>query len=85
MIVHGGFIIPFEKNPIKPTVLWGSGEAEIAQWGSIPAERIVGFVYLNQAIGYRPDGPIFMRSSFRKKEPKAFETIFNTMSGMKPS
>jgi hypothetical protein len=86
-VVHGGFIVPWEDK------FWGSGEAEIAQWGRIPGERIVGFRYLRdrnpagltpeeRAAG--PDGPIYIRKSFRKAEPKAFETIFNYMSGKTP-
>jgi hypothetical protein len=72
-IVHGGFIVPFGA-----TNFWGSEEGEIAQWGPIPGERIVGFVHLD---GWKPDSPIYIRRSFRKKEPKAFEEIFNIISG----
>jgi len=72
-VVHGGFIVPFgEQN------YWGSKEAEIAQWGPIPGERIVGFVHLD---GWAPDSSIYIRRKFRKAEPKAFEEIFNVMSG----
>ncbi|TDU32182.1 hypothetical protein DFR24_1571 [Panacagrimonas perspica] len=80
-IVHGGFIVPFKVKP-KFKALWNSGEAEIAQWGTIPAERIVGFTHVQQFA--KPDGPIFIRKSFRKSDPKAFETMFNVMSGCKP-
>lgn len=82
-VVHAGFIVPWDKRN-----LWGSEEAEIAQWGSVPGERIVGFVHLGMYkdghpfIG--PEGPIFLRRSFRKNEPEAFEYIYNVMSGMTP-
>jgi hypothetical protein len=75
-VVHGGFMVPWgDQN------LWGSGEAEIAQWGPVPAERIVGF---SHAKGYELDGPIFFRPSFRKDEPEAFEYMYNVMSGKRP-
>lgn len=76
-LVHGGFVVPWGK-----AALWGSEEAEIAQWGPVPADRIVGFRHLQR---FAPDGPIFMRRSFRKGESKAFEYIFNVMSGMLPN
>jgi hypothetical protein len=75
-VVHSGFIVPWGK-----TTIWGSEEAEVAQWGPIPGERIVGFMHLSQ---FKPDSQIFIRRSFRKKEPKAFEYIYNVMSGMPP-
>lgn len=75
-VVHGGFIVPWGRNSI-----WGSEEAEIAQWGSIPGERIVGFMHLDRFV---PDSAIFIRKSFRKTEPKAFETMFQIMSGRTP-
>ena len=76
VVVHGGFVVPWgAKNN------WGSEEAEIAQWGSIPSERIVGFMHLDR---FKPDSAIFVRRSFRKNEPKAFEEMFNVMSGKTP-
>jgi hypothetical protein len=76
-VVHGGFVVPFGQQHY-----WGSEEAEIAQWGPIPQERIVGFVHV-EPHGI-PDGPIFMRRSFRTGEPQAFEQTFKIMSGMLP-
>ncbi len=76
-VVHGGFVVPWGQQTI-----WGSEEAEIAQWGPIPADRIVGFRHIAQ---WAPDGPIYIRKSFRKKEPKAFEYMFKVMSGMLPA
>ncbi|MGA7930648.1 MAG: hypothetical protein WCA20_32205 [Candidatus Sulfotelmatobacter sp.] len=61
---------------------WGSQEAEIAHWGAVPAAQIVGFDRAAQMA--RPEGPIFIRRSFRKSEPEAFEYMFNVMSGMIP-
>jgi hypothetical protein len=61
---------------------WGAEEAEIAQWGPIPAERIVGFVHVQA--DKIPDGPIFIRRSFRAAEPEAFEHMFKVMSGWIP-
>ncbi len=81
VIVHGGFIVPFKASP-KFKAVWNTGEAEIAQWGAIPAERIVGFTHVQQIA--KPDGPIFIRKSFRKNDPKAFEIMFNVMSGRTP-
>lgn len=75
-VVHGGFIVPWGSKSN-----WGSEEAEIAQWGSIPGERIVGFVHLDR---FKPDSAIFIRRSFRKSEPKAFQHMYNVMSGMTP-
>jgi hypothetical protein len=64
-------------GPPKLLGLGGSGN----RWGVVPAEQIVGFMHLDQ---YKPDGPIFIRRSFRKSEPEAFEYMFNVMSGMTP-
>jgi hypothetical protein len=77
-MVHGGFVVPWGLN----TTAWSTAEAEIAQWGSIPGERIVGFRHLGQ---FAPDGPVYMRKSFQKQEPKAFKTVFNYMCGMTPT
>lgn len=76
VIVHAGFIVPWGKK-----AYWGSEEAEIAQWGPIPAERVVACVHLNR---FNPEGPIFVRRSFRKKESKACDYMFDVMSGMTP-
>jgi hypothetical protein len=72
-VVHGGFVVPFGER-----TYWGTEEGEIAQWGPIPGERIVGFVHLD---GWAPDSAIYIRRKFRKDEPKAFEKMFNVLSG----
>lgn len=77
-VIHGGFVVPHLAR-----YNWGSEEAEIAQWGPIPADRIVGFVHVKKS--KIPDGPIFIRRSFRMGEPEAFEHMFKVMSGMAPS
>ena len=81
VVVHGGFVVPFDHRT-KVEQFWGTGEAEIAQLGTIPPERIVGFCRLDQWTG--PVGPIFMRKTFRKSESAAFETMFDFMSGKVP-
>lgn len=91
-IVHGGFVVPHGMK-----VNWGSVEGEIAQWGAIPAERIVGFFHVQTAkveavagsdspkkIPRGPTGSIFIRRFFRKSDPAAFEYIFNVISRMTP-
>ena len=84
-VVHGGFVVPFSAS--GNGVVWGSGEAEVAQWGPIPGERIVGFAHFsrvnfpNGKTRWAPDSPIWVRRTFRKAETKAFETVFNIMSG----
>jgi hypothetical protein len=75
-VVHSGFEVPDGQS------FWGAEEAEIAQWGPIPAERIVGFVHVQA--DKIPDGPIFIRRSFRAAEPEAFEHMFKVMSGWIP-
>ena len=77
-VVHGGFVVPLGDKKY-----WGTEEGEIAQWGPIPAKRIVGFVHVQQH--EIPDGPIFIRRSFRLAEPKVYEHMFKVMSGMLPS
>ncbi len=83
-VVHGGFVVPLGDKKY-----WGTEEGEIAQWGPIPAGRIVGFVHVQNGIPVfphgMPDGPIFIRRSFRLAEPKAFEHMFKVMSGMIPA
>lgn len=76
VLVHGGFVVPWGEKS-----LWGSEEAEIAQWGEIPTERIVGCMHLDR---FKPDSPAFFRRSFIKKEHKAFEYMLDVMSGMTP-
>jgi hypothetical protein len=76
-IVHAGFIIPWGMN-----AFWGSGEAEVAQWGPIPSERIVGFARFTKW-GIL-DSSIYIRRSFRKSEPHAFEQMFKVFSGKTP-
>lgn len=75
VIVHSGFIVPEEKK------IWGSREGEIAQWGRIPKERIVGFRYYPTVY---PKGPIFISRTFRKTEPEAAKYFYNVMSGKAP-
>jgi hypothetical protein len=76
-VIHSAFVVPWGQQQF-----WGSEEAEVAQWGAVPSERIVGFMKLDQ---YGPaPGPIFFRRSFRKEENAAFEYMFNVMSGMLP-
>jgi len=79
-VVHDGFVVPDTVR--GRNVSWGTHEAEIAQWGPIPAERIVGFRHFPT---YEGAGPIFIRRSFRKSEPKAFETMFKVLSGASPA
>jgi len=76
-VIHSSFIVPWGHQN-----LWGSEEAEIAHWGPVVSAQIVGFLEL---VPYKPKGgPIFIRRSFRKAEPEAFETMFNVMSGKLP-
>jgi len=76
-VSYGAFIVPWNHQ-----TLWGSEEAEIAQWGEVKAADIVGFTELGN---YNPKGgPIFVRRSFRKAEPAAFEYMFNVISGKTP-
>ena len=78
VIVQSGYVVPLITAQSSPD--WGTREAEIAQYGPIPADRIVGFTFI-QTDPIEPYGPIFMRKSFREKEPKAFEFMFDMMSG----
>jgi len=73
-LVHGGFVVPSGAH-----LNWGSQEGEIAQWGRIPAARIVGFRHVQQS--GRLDGPIFLRSSFLDSEDEAATKIACIMSG----
>ena len=72
-----------QKGPLYITQRCGHASicVQATQWGAVPAEQIVGFVHLDR---YQPDSPIFIRRSFRKNEPQAFEYMFNVMSGMTP-
>jgi hypothetical protein len=71
-VVHGGFVVPYGRD------VWESLEAEIAQFGPVRSDRIVGFVHFDP---HKPDSPIFMRKSFRKEEPKAFQAMYQALSG----
>ena len=74
VIVHSGFVVPFGRGGV-----WETQEAEIAQYGPITADRIVGFCHYCPFVGR--DTPIFLRESFRRKEPKAFEAMYRALSG----
>ena len=76
-IVHDGFIVPHGYSEI-----WGTEEAEVAQWGPIPQGRVVGFRRVNSS-GH-PMGPIFLKHRFRKEDPKAFDEVFDVLSGKRP-
>ena len=78
--VQSGFVVP--DNGDNATREWSTGEGEVAQFGSVPAERIHGFRKFVRLAGV---GPIYIRDSFRIKEPKAFETVFQILSGATPS
>jgi hypothetical protein len=75
-LVHDGYIVFWDQKNV-----WGTEEGEIAQWGPIPAERIVGFTQMNN---FHPVGPIYVRRSFRKMERAAFEYAFKVISGYVP-
>jgi hypothetical protein len=79
VIVHAGYVVPFSKHQEDE---WGTAEAEIAQYGPIPWERIVGFTHISS--DKKPDTPIFLRRTFRKTEPQACEQIYNSLSGKTP-
>jgi hypothetical protein len=83
VVVHGGFVVPLS---LKREELWGTPEAEIAQLGPIPSDRIVGFRRIDRPTGrfFALVGPIFIRTTFRKREPKACAIMFDFMSGKKP-
>jgi hypothetical protein len=78
--VQSGFVVP--DNGDDATREWSTGEGEIAQFGPVPKERIHGFRKFVRLAGV---GPIYIRESFRKAEPKAFETVFQILSGAMPS
>ena len=77
--VNSGFVVP---DNAQVDTQWGTGEAEIAQLGSIPAHRVMGYRKFVQTLGV---GPIHMRTSFRISEPKAFKRAFKILSGAMPS
>jgi len=79
VIVWGGYVVPFNLTGDQ---VWGTHEAEIAQFGSIPAERIVGFCHFEEYAA--PDTPIFIRKSFRRDEPAACDAMFDALSGKIP-
>lgn len=77
-MVHSGYVVPYDH---RQEIEWGTAESEIAQFGSIPKERIVGFA----KYCYAWDSPIFLRKTFREREPKAFEYMHKALSGMTPA
>jgi hypothetical protein len=76
-VVHDGFVVPRGL-----TEVWGTEESEIAQWGPIPQDRIVGFRRITSA--GECTGPVYMRSYFRITDPAAFREVFAVLSGKKP-
>ncbi|WP_431282454.1 hypothetical protein ACQW02_24090 [Humitalea sp. 24SJ18S-53] len=79
-VVHSGYVIPYCEDS---SVAWGTPEAEIAQFGAVPWDRIVGFMRIS-ADTMRPNSPIFLRRSFRVQEPNACDRIYEIMSGRTP-
>ena len=75
--VRGGFIVPMKGSK------WGTGEQEIAQWGPIKAEDILGFRKLNLMQG--GVGPIWIRPTFRKTDPHAYKRIFKMLCHWTPT
>ena len=71
-LVGLGFVVPDEKSHA-----WGTEEQEVAQWGAIPNEKIVGARRLDF---YELTGPIYFRPEFRRKETKAFEKAFRSLN-----
>jgi len=78
VIVHAGYVVPHHSQN------WGTQEGEIAQFGQIPADRIVGFAHITPNKPYMPDSPIFLRTSFKRKEPEACDAMFEALSGKTP-
>lgn len=80
VMVQKGFIVP--SSITTPKAMWATQEQEIAQWGPIPGERILGFrrVLKNRTL----TGNIFLRRTFRKQEPKAFKYMYRVLSGHVP-
>jgi hypothetical protein len=76
--VNSGFVVP---DNAQVDTQWGTGEAEIAQLGPIPAERVYGYRKFVRELGV---GPVHMRMSFRSSDPQAFEKAFKILSGAKP-
>jgi hypothetical protein len=76
-LVRGGYIVPPTGSK------WGTHEQEIAQWGPILAHDIVGFQAIDSWTN--PAGPIYVRPTFRKTEPKAFRRALDYLSHRPPS
>jgi hypothetical protein len=83
-VVHGGFVVPFDRDTKIP---WGTREAEIAKFGPLRADQIVGFIHYQVEAPHRddlygvPDTPIFFRKSFRKDEKVACQQMYKALSG----
>lgn len=77
-LVLDGFIVPLKAEH----VLWGTVEAEVAQWGPVTSERILGFRHVDPTDGL--DGPIYIRRDFRMHDPRAFDETFEVLSGKGP-
>lgn len=75
--VRGGFIVP------PNTEKWGTQEQEIAQWGPIKSEDILGFRRVNNIAG--GEGPIWIRPTFRKTDPHAYKTLFKMLCNWIPT
>jgi hypothetical protein len=77
-LVLDGFVVPLKAEH----VLWGTVEAEVAQWGPVTSERILGFRHVDPTDGL--DGPIYIRREFRMHDPRAFDETFEVLSGKGP-
>jgi hypothetical protein len=76
VIVHSGFVVPCDK--MAGRVIWATPEAEIAEYGGIPSNRIVGFAHVTD---FAVDTPIFWRPDFLNDEKVACKAMHRALSG----
>ncbi|MGH8515855.1 MAG: hypothetical protein ACREUE_00205 [Panacagrimonas sp.] len=83
-VVEDAFIVPFTKD--SGVGIWKTGEAEIAQWGPVPADRVIACARIDRDAGQNwvLAPPFYMRKAFRRRWPRQFEYIFKVMSGAVP-
>ncbi|MGK7865486.1 hypothetical protein [Falsiroseomonas sp. E2-1-a4] len=79
VLVPSGFVVPYAEE--LDMITWGTPETEVAHFGELHWDRVVGFAHL---LDGRIDSPIFFQKRFREKEEAAFEAMHLALSGHLP-
>jgi len=79
ILVPSGFVVPYAEK--LDVITWGTPETEVAHFGELQWDRVVGFAHFYNG---QIDSPIFFQKRFREKEEAAFKAMHLALSGLLP-